>query len=226
MADLGENQILEWLEKKFKPSRDVKMGIGEDCAVVRIGREEVTLKTDSMVEGRHFLREHPSRWVGWKAMARPLSDFAAVGAEPKWAMIAISLPRNLTRSYFLGLYGGVKRCAEEYGVEIVGGETSECPDRIVMSVVVVGQGGNCRRKSSRENDAIVVTGELGGSYKTGKHLRFRPRIREAKWLTRNYEITSMMDISDGLAIDLPRLVVREDFGFCVSLERIPVRKGF
>lgn len=228
ISDVGEDWLIEWISEKIPRKESVFAGIGDDCANVKtdFSNNQITLKIDSIVEGIHFLREHPARWVGWKAMARPLSDFAAAGAIPKFALIAISLPRSLPIRKFIELYSGLIHCSKIFGVEIVGGETTESKDAVAITVSIIGKGGLGKRKNCKLNDEIFVTGTLGGSYLTGKHLRFKPRIEEAQWLYKNFSITSMMDISDGLAQDLPRLIVYDHFRFTIFYDQIPIRQGF
>src|SRR5205814_2468571 len=156
-------------------------------------------KTDAVVEGIHFTSETPPEKVGHKALARCLSDIAAMGGEPSSAVVTIGLPTKFDAAFVEKIYSGMSALAEKFGVAIVGGETTTNPERIFISVALIGFAGRERivlRSGAKVGDALFVTGELGGSL-AGKHLDFEPRVAEGRWLGENFSIHAMIDLSDG-----------------------------
>lgn len=228
LADLGEDALVRRLTGKLPLGPDVVEGAGDDCAVVkplRRGRLQL-LKTDCVVEGVHFTRRTAPERVGWKALARAVSDIAAMGGTPGHAMVTLLAPPEREVSEIARLYSGLHKCARKLGVSIVGGETSRSP---VFAVVVSLTGGVAagqwvRRDGARAGDLIFVTGRLGGS-RHGRHLDFVPRIAEARWLAANFKPHAMMDLSDGLARDLPRMAEASGVGFLIHEEALPRNKG-
>ncbi len=206
----------------------VHTGAGEDdCAVVRPPGADSwqLLKTDCVIEGVHFTSDtEPSR-VGWKALCRPLSDIASSGGTPEHALVTLALSRDREAAWACGVYAGIGRAAREYGVNVVGGETASTPGPGWVSVCLTGRVPRAEcvtRGGGRVGDALFVTGRLGGSFRTGHHLDFRPRLAEARWLVSHFRVRAMMDLSDGLAADLPRLARASGTGFVVKLEGVPV----
>lgn len=226
LADIGEDHLISLLCPE-ETSPQVIVGPGDDCAVIDTPGEYYTLlKTDAVVEGVHFLSEELPKRVGWKAVARVLSDFAAMGGEPRELMITIALPSSTPVSWVTELYQGMRNCLAQHGGLIVGGETTSVPAASPKVISVSGRGQVRKdylvtRSGGKPGDKIYVTGRLGGSIQ-GKHLDFTPRIKEAQFLTENAEITAMMDLSDGLATDLPRLAKLSGCGFHVEENNLPV----
>jgi thiamine-monophosphate kinase len=208
---------------------DVIAGPGDDCAVVAVAdaKQLLLLKTDCVVEGIHFLPDEKAATVGWKAMMRPLSDFAAMSGRPQYALVTVIAPADREVRWVTQLYQGLRRAAERFAVAIVGGETSSTCGPLVISVSAVGFVEKTRcvwRSGGRAGDVLFVTGRLGGSGK-GRHLKFVPRIEEARWLTKNFRIHAMMDLSDGLGADLPRLAKASRVGFDIEAEALPRTRG-
>jgi thiamine-monophosphate kinase len=201
---------------------------GDDCAVIRDGAGECqVLKTDAIVESVHFEPGSPPAKVGRKAIARCLSDMAAMAATPRNALVTLAIPKTAAVAWVRGFYRGAIAIASEFGVEIVGGETVSTPSNIVVSVAMTGRVARRRmvtRSGGRAGDSILVTGRLGGSIR-GHHFSFTPRIREAHWLAQNFKPTAMMDISDGLAADLPRLANASGTGWHIDNAAVPRSKG-
>src|SRR5207244_4182709 len=203
--------------------------IGDDCTVVEFAgaRNLLVLKTDCVVEKIHFQPTTDPALVGWKAMMRSLSDFAAVSAVPQFALITLIVPAARSTSWVKKLYRGLKRAAAKFDVAIVGGETSATRGPAAISVCVSGFVEKNRwvsRAGGKKGDDLFVTGRLGGSLR-GKHLRFVPRINESRWLTKNFRIHAMMDLSDGLGADLPRLAKASKLGFKIDREKLPLAVG-
>ncbi len=228
LFEVGEDALVAMITSKLPTNRDVVAGAGDDCAIVKpCGKIwHVLLKTDCVVEGVHFFPNTPFDQIGWKAMARVVSDIAAMGGVPLHAMITLILPSDFEVIKVEQLYSGLRRCAERYGISIVGGETSTGP-LVIVSVSMMGKVNikRClRRTKAKVGDAIFVTGKLGGSIR-GKHLKFEPRLKEAQWLSARPFVHAMMDLSDGLGKDLPRLADASGLGFVIEEESLPVSKG-
>jgi thiamine-monophosphate kinase len=230
LKDVGEDALVSMLTRELGTGPGVVVGAGDDCAVVRSGRAGWygLLKTDCVVEGVHYLKETAPAKVGWKAMARCLSDMAAMGGAGRHALVTIVMPGDRGVAYVKGLYRGLKKAADEYGVVIVGGETAAARGREAMiSVAMTGEVEARRcilRSGGRAGDCIYVTGRLGGSLR-GKHLSFMPRVEEARWLTGAVPVHAMMDLSDGLAADLPRLAKASGVGFEVGEAAVLKTRG-
>ncbi len=226
LRDLGEDALITRLLRGFPGGGALAVGPGDDCAVVDPGRGPLRLlKTDAIVEGVHFLRETPPEKTGWKAVARVLSDFAAMGGMPEHLLVTVAVDAERPVAWMDGLYRGIRKCLAKHGGLLAGGETSRLPGGALISVA--GEGRVERRhlvlrSGGKPGDLVLVTGRLGGSIR-GKHLSFTPRLAEAGWLTEHLRPTAMMDLSDGLARDLPRLAAASGCGF--ELGELPANRG-
>jgi len=229
LRKMGEDRLIGQLVAKLKSRPGVVAGPGDDCAVVRgVGKDQLLLfKTDCVVEGVHFLpNEKPTR-IGWKAMMRTLSDFAAMSGLPRYALITLVASAEREARWLTQLYSGLNRAAARFEVGIVGGETSGTEGPLVISVSAIGWVEKERcvfRRGGRPGDPLFVTGRLGGSGRH-RHLDFIPRIEEARWLTQHFRIHAMMDLSDGLGADLPRLTKASGVGFEIDEEALPRARG-
>jgi len=151
-----------------------------------------------------------------------LSDIAAMGGRPLAALITLALPSNFDVPFVSAIYDGMNALARRYGVAIVGGETTTNPERMLISVSMLGECSNgILRSGARSGDAIFVTGELGGSI-LGKHLEFEPRVAEGQWLAEHFPIHAMIDISDGLVNDLRHILKASGVGAELLAKSIPV----
>ncbi len=229
LDDLGEDPLVDRLTRGAPQGIHVVTGPGDDCAVLRVRKTKALqlLKTDCVIEGVHFLRDQPAAKVGWKALCRAISDVAACGGKPDAALITLAAPGNLDVRYAEGIMRGIYRAAREFGVSVVGGETASSPTGIFLSVALTGWVKPKRlvlRSGGRAGDAVLVTGRLGGSLR-GRHLTFRPRLVEALWLVEKIRVHSMMDLSDGLGTDLPRLADASRAGYEIDLSAIPRTPG-
>ena len=225
LGEIGEDRLLNQLAL----GKAVFAGAGDDCAIVEIpgSKKYLVLKTDCVVESVHFVHRTSASDVGWKAMMRPLSDFAAASAVPQFALITLIVPQKTKVAWVRGLYRGLRRAASRFDVSIVGGETSNTSGPIAISVSVIGFVEKSRaasRRGGKPGDHLFVTGRLGNALKR-KHLKFVARIAESRWLTRNFPIHAMMDLSDGLGADLPRLARASKVGFDIQLKNLPVARG-
>ena len=229
LRELGEDRLVQQITAGLPRSGSVVLGPGDDCALVRFGSREnlLVLKTDCIVEGVHFTSAAKPSAVGWKAMARPLSDFAAMSAVPEAALITLIAPADTSATWVRQLYRGLTKAAKSFGVAIVGGETSRASGPLVVSVSLTGFVEPDRavpRSGGRNGDELFVTGRLGGSL-GGRHIRFTPRIAESRGLTQNVQVRAMMDLSDGLGADLPRLARSSGVGFEIDEAALPRNRG-
>lgn len=227
----GEDRLVSLLTRGLPQSARTLIGPGDDCAVLRgPDKSRLTLfKTDCLIQDVHFTGDTDAARVGWKALCRVISDIAAMGGQPHEALITIALPRGILTSWVQRLYTGIKRAARRWGCGIAGGETSSVPDGapVMISVAMLGSveaKGLTLRSGGKAGDFVCVTGRLGGS-RAGRHLDFTPRLAEARWLARHARPSAMMDLSDGLAKDLPRLADASGKGFALDRDALPLHRG-
>ena len=231
LSEIGEEALVEQITARLTPGKNVIAGAGpDDCAIIRNPAAPDTLtllKTDCIVEGVHYLPDTPPSKVGWKAMARAISDIAAMGGVPEQALVTLVLQPDREVAYVRSLYKGLEKAARDHNVNIVGGETASCESAAVISISLTGhveKSACARRSGGRPGDTLYVTGQLGGSG-GGRHLTFRPRLAEARWLATHFNIRAMMDLSDGLARDLPRLAKTSATGYQIKPEKLPLHRG-
>jgi thiamine-monophosphate kinase len=231
LQHLSEDALIERLIRLVPRDPAPAAGPGDDCAVVDPGkgRSLQLLKTDAMVEGVHFLPDAPPRRIGWKAIARVVSDFAAMGGKPERFLVTLALPASWPLARLEGIYRGMGDCLATFGAVLAGGETSRVPDGSAAVISIAATGSVARRRltlrsGGRPGDLIAVTGKLGGSF-AGRHLTFTPRVAEAAWLIDRLRPTAMMDLSDGVAKDLPRLATASGCGFTLDRPALPRHRG-
>lgn len=225
---LGEVGLIERLAKKIKTDKTVVKGIGDDCAVIRLFKDRYLLLTiDMLIEGVHFkIKDATPFQIGWKSLACGISDIAAMGGVAKYAVISLGLPKKLSVEFIDGIYRGIKSLGRRFGVTIIGGDTNSSKI-LVIDIAVLGFVEPNRlvtRSGAKAGDIICVTGTLGGSYKSGRHLKFIPRLQEARALVKNYKVNSMIDLSDGLSTDLNHIAKESKVGACIYEELIPVSR--
>jgi thiamine-monophosphate kinase len=226
---VNELELIAKLTKSLPANETVVAGAGDDCAVLDFGLADrlFLFKTDSVVEGVHFTRATEPEKIGHKALARCLSDIAAMAGTPAAALVTIGLPKNFDAGYIGKIYDGLNALAKKCGVAIVGGETTTNPGGIFISIALlgtVGRGKQILRSGAKTGDAIFVTGELGGSL-LGKNLDFEPRIAEARWLADDFSIHAMIDVSDGLAGDLWHILAASGVGAELLKSAIPISRA-
>jgi thiamine-monophosphate kinase len=227
LREIGEDAVVEAITRELRFDGRVEIGPGDDCALVRFGQNLQLLKTDCVVEGIHFLPETPGGAVGWKALCRVISDIAAMGGDPLDAVITVAISPDRELGWLTDLYAGLNQAAARYGVNLVGGETSRSPGPVFVSVALTGKVEKERlvvRSGGNIGDRLYVTGRLGGSLR-GKHLSFEPRLAESRWLTQNFKLHAMIDLSDGLGSDLPRLAKASGTGFEIDFSALPKNAG-
>ena len=225
----GEDRLLREILPSLPVGKKVIGAAGDDCAVVHFDGKKrlLLLKTDCVVERIHFETTAEPFWIGWKAMMRPLSDFAAMSGVPQFGLITLIVPKTKSIGWVKKTYNGINSAAKKFEVSIVGGETSNTKGPVAISISVAGFVEKDRwisRNGGRAGDDIFVTGRLGGS-RRGKHLRFVPRIEESRWLTKNFRVHAMIDLSDGLGADLPRLARASRLDFEIDESKLPLNRG-
>ncbi len=220
---MNEKEIINFLKKNFK-SKEAILGIGDDCAVIEYSKNYyLILTTDSLVEDIHFEKEKFNYYqIGKKAMAVNLSDICAVGGVPKFALVSLGLP-DAEFEIIKGITDGIKEMSKKYKFEIIGGNLTKS-EKIFIDVFMIGiveKKYLKTRKGAKPGDFIYVTGNLGAS-QIKKHFDLKIPIFEIRKLIKKYEITSMIDISDGLSSDLIKLAESSEVGFKLYLEKIPL----
>lgn len=227
IKDLGEIGMVRRLAARTHNDKSVVVGIGDDAAVIKWTRDKYILFTcDILIEGVHFtLPKAPLFSIGWKALGRNISDIAAMGGIPRYALVSIGLEPGYPIGFLDEIYKGISELAGKFKINIVGGDMSKS-QKLIIDVSLIGEverGKVLLRSGARPGDFIFVTGKLGGSIK-GKHLNFVPRISEARELVKNYKIHSMIDISDGLSLDLWRILDSSRVGARIYEKAIPVSR--
>jgi thiamine-monophosphate kinase len=232
LRDIGEDRLIELITAIPPCDPSPEAGPGDDCAVIDPGSacdHLRLLKTDALVAGIHFTPEASPRSVGWKAIARVVSDFAAMGGCPQHFLITLALPPETRVSWVEALYQGMADGMSAFNAVLAGGETTAVPtgSAAVISVAATGcvhRSHLVLRSSGKPGQTLLVTGTLGGSIRS-KHLTFTPRIREAQWLVTHHKPTAMMDVSDGLAKDLSRLAKASGCGAVLDRPSLPITPG-
>jgi thiamine-monophosphate kinase len=252
IKDVGENGVVSRFRVLASGTlgSDILVGPGDDAAVIDSGgSRHLLLACDMMVEGVHFRWEWASpRQVGWKAMVQNLSDIAAMGGQPAAAVASLAAPGDLAEDVAAEMAEGLAAAAAAHGAALVGGDLVGSPGPVVVDVAITGWVERERlllRRGAMPGDALLVTGRLGAagaglaarengleeaeSSLLGEALRAhhepRPRLAEARALANTGKVTAMMDLSDGLADDLPRLCQQSGVGAHVRSAAIPIHEA-
>ena len=244
LKSLEERELISAIRKDFSGSRQgLILGIGDDAAVVKGGRKSFILTKDMLFEDVHFISSlHPPYLLGRKSLNVNLSDIAAMGGEPRYALLGLGFPPRADSGWVNEYFSGFKSAADEWGVALIGGDLSQSK-KIAISVTVVGEGRNIiQRRGAKPGHLLFVSGSLGDA-KQGFLLLRRgiklkqderadplikafldpvPRIRLAREISRRKLASSMIDISDGLSVDLNHLCQESGCGAEVDQEKLPL----
>ena len=226
LSELGELGLIEGIRQSIKNSAAVLKGIGDDCAVVKFNKRLFMLLTcDMLVQGVDFKPEVNPYLLGRKAIACSISDIAAKGGLPRYALVSLGIPRSKSYGYLKRLYKGLNHWAEKFNIDIVGGDISRS-EKLVIDISMVGlveKNKLVLRRGTKLNDIIFVTGKIGSS-SLGKHLSFKPRLKEARFLVENFKVNSMINVSDGLVLDLSRILKENRLGAIIFEGLIPKQR--
>lgn len=224
---MREFEFIDWIrsQSRLDPAA-VLVGPGDDMAVVACDGGPVLIGTDQVLDGVHFvLAEHGPRAAGRKAMARNLSDVGAMAALPLGAVAAVALPKGLARADAEAVYAGLREAGDPFDCPVVGGDLGSWAGPLAVCVTVFARPAGIEpvlRSGAAAGDAICVTGTLGGAWRSDKHLTFTPRIAEARTLAERFSLHAMIDVSDGLAVDLAHICAASGTGAELTAEAIPV----
>jgi thiamine-monophosphate kinase len=223
---MSEFAFIDWLRRRTPTADRVRVGPGDDAAVLGwTPGPDCLVTTDMLLEGSCFLlAEAGPRRVGRKAMAVNLSDMAAMAGRPVAAFVSVGLPRHGGRALAEELYLGLREMADAFDTAIAGGDTNSWDGPLVINVTLLGEptgSGPVLRRGAKPGDWLLVTGPLGGSIR-GKHLDFTPRVREALELHQRASLHALIDISDGLAADLWHICQESGCGAVLDAAHIPI----
>jgi thiamine-monophosphate kinase len=244
---IAEHAVIRSIRGHTSTTAGVTVGIGDDCAVLEpTPGQRLLATTDLLLEDIHFRRRYAEPAdIGWKSMAVNLSDVAAMGGRPRWALVALACPAETTLEEIEAFYEGARDLLSRHDVAIVGGDTTASPAGWLLNVTLLGEAVTpLLRSGARLDDVIAVTGPLGRSAAglavlerpsapdgmtaaalaalTSAHLRPVPRVAEGRWLGQAGGVTAMIDLSDGLATDLAHVAEESGVRCRVELERVPV----
>ncbi len=250
LKDLGEFGLIKHLTKNMRAyDQTVVLGIGDDAAAFKVtGNKYMLATSDMLVEGQHFLLDKITPWqLGYKALAVSLSDIAAMGGVPRYALISVGWPAYIDLEYAEKLYAGIQELATTYAVNIIGGDTVKAP-QLVLDVTVLGESESSpvTRSGAKPGDVIAVTGRLGAAGAGLKlllsesskkkltagianslitaHLKPLPRVEAAAILVKMGNPSAMIDISDGLASEVNHICASSAVGALIYADNLPVDK--
>jgi thiamine-monophosphate kinase len=221
-----ERDLVRWICSRLPANRRLIVGAGDDAAILRLTENaNVVATTDMLMDGVDFeLERHEPEQIGRKALGINLSDLAAMAAMPIGALVSVALPYSGGEQIAKRLIDGMLSLSQEFDCPIAGGDTNSWEGPLVISITALGEVPPERRwlrSGAQPGDAIVVTGEFGGSI-LGRQFHFIPRVREALWLAENAIVHAAMDVSDGLSLDLSRICEASGCGAVVDLDKVPV----
>jgi len=225
---MREREFIEWIRRQSRlDAGRVPVGPGDDCAVVNFAGGQLLVTTDQVLDGVHFmLAEHGYRAAGRKALARNLSDVAAMAGVPVAAVATVALPGSAGRDDAEAIYAGLREVGDQFDCPLVGGDVGVWEASLAISVTVFARPGASGqpilRSGAKPGQAVCVTGRLGGAWRSRRHLDFTPRIAEAVTLAESCPPAAMIDISDGLSVDLAHICEASGVGAEITADAVPV----
>ncbi|MDD5155756.1 MAG: thiamine-phosphate kinase [Candidatus Omnitrophica bacterium] len=226
IEELGEFGLIRRITRSLKADNSVIKGPGDDCAVIKLDRSSYQLLTcDMIVEGVDFKPGDKPYLIGRKALAVSISDIAACAGIPRYCLVSLGIPKYAPVKYIDQICRGIFDLAREFRINVVGGDISRAKQLAldVSMYGVVEKKYLVLRSGAKPGDIIFVSGSLGDSIK-GKHLKFTPRIKEARFLVENFKVSAMTDISDGLAQDLRHILEESNAGAVIYADLLPRHK--
>lgn len=235
-----ENDFIRRLARRFPLRPPVEVGIGDDGAVLKYSRmsesatsaystDRIVVVTDMLLDGVHFELEKISPGLaGRKAVAVNLSDLAAMACFPTAAFVSIAVPKTMkmpSGEFLDELYSGIEALTNQFDFTLAGGDTNSWNGPFAINVCLTGSPMGERpilRSGAKPGDSLFVTGPLGGSLHRGRHLTFEPRLKTAKWLAEHVSVNAMMDLSDGLSMDLHRMMEASGTGAVIQTQSLPI----
>ena len=225
---MRELKLIEEIRKRAgSTGRGVKAGIGDDCAVLKYDSKRYLLwGTDMLVEGTHFrIKEASYSKIGRKAVAVNISDIAAMGGTPRYITVTIGIPDRMGQAAVRDIYKGIFRICRDHDIKVVGGDTNRSA-RLIIDVSIMGfveKERLVKRSGAGEGEVVLITGPVRDGRK--EHLDFVPRLKEARFLSRRCNVSSMIDVSDGIALDMGRICSESGVGCRLYANAIPLSKG-
>lgn len=246
----SEDSFVDYLKSKFIP-KSKSIGIGDDCSVTEYSNKVYQIaSSDMLVEGVHFLRNNISaEQLGKKSMAVNISDIAAMGGCPEAIFVSLAVPKNIDKNFKTNFYQGISFYCNKYDIDLLGGDLSSSADKIFINIHIQGRVDKSKiklRSGAKEGDLVCVSGEIGDSglgleflknsqaninqdfiasdvkeYCIDKHLNPEPRLEFGSFLSQQESVTSMMDLSDGIASDIKKICKSSDCGVEINLDQMP-----
>lgn len=227
---MDEEKLVADLKTVFPQRPEVAEGPGDDCAVIHLPDSELLLlaAVDQVVESVHFLPGEPPERIAAKLVKRNVSDIAAMGGSPAYAMLTAAM-NPLSPEFLAEFHRGVQKACEKYGMCVVGGDVSSLPSPgsvFTLSIFGYSAPGTVKlRRTARPGDLLCGTGCYGRSFETEHHLDFEPRLREGQFLGQCKAVHAMMDVSDGLLKDARRMALDSGLALEFDCASIPLRDG-